>query len=97
MVRQSAIVEKIEILSSQNANNSNQGGISSSDIATQSASARVRDGDVVLRPGDIALLTFRFAHRREYIRPPMKIMFRDGKVKGVGQVTAVLDDGDVTL
>ena len=46
----------------------------------------------VLRPGDMSIITFRFSHRCEFIRSGMRIMFRDGKVKGIGQVVEVLHE-----
>ena len=76
MVRQSAVVEAIETISSGSNPSEDCGG----------------KGSEILRPGDMSIITFRFAHRAEYIRENMRIMFRDGKVKGVGVITATLDD-----
>eukprot|EP00605_Chrysophyceae_sp_TOSAG23-4_P000987 GSChrysophyteH1.ASY1.ANO1.1087.1 assembled CDS len=67
-------------------------------------SASNSDGDAskeeekegILRPGDMSVITFRFAHRAEYIRENMRIMFRDGKVKGVGVITCTLDELDAS-
>ena len=44
---------------------------------------------IVLRPGSRAKVTFEFAQRPEYIRPGMRMLFRDGRVRGVGIITAV--------
>jgi GTPase len=89
MCRQSAVVEKIETI--------NKGLVSSSTNVDVNANASASDGngngkESILRPGDMSIITFRFMHRAEYIRENMRIMFRDGKVKGVGVITATLDD-----
>lgn len=44
---------------------------------------------IVLRPGSRAKVTFEFAQRPEYIRPGMRMLFRDGRVRGVGIITAI--------
>ena len=75
MVRQAAIVEAIEIIS-------------------RGATTATRTGDhetVMLRPGDVSIITFRFINRAEYIREHMRVMFRDGKVKGIGIISELLD------
>ena len=83
MVRQSAIVEKIETVS--------RGGIIGKKV-DDSEAAKNGGKEEILRPGDMSIITFRFSHRSEYIRENMRIMFRDGKVKGVGMIIATLDD-----
>ena len=60
----------------------------------------VTEDEVVVRPGDRAKITFRFIHRKEYIRPGMRILFRDGHVRGVGVITETkqeTEDEIVTL
>mmetsp|Transcript_25550 Transcript_25550/g.36649 ORF Transcript_25550/g.36649 Transcript_25550/m.36649 type:complete len:704 (-) Transcript_25550:51-2162(-) len=44
---------------------------------------------IVLRPGSRAKVRFEFAKRPEYIRPGMRMIFRDGRVRGVGIITAI--------
>jgi elongation factor 1-alpha len=44
-------------------------------------------GEVVVRPGNRAKITFRFLKRKEFIRPGMRMLFRDGHVRGVGIIT----------
>jgi len=47
--------------------------------------AASKDDDVlVLRPGARARVTFQFSKRPEFIRPGMRMIFRDGRVRGVG-------------
>lgn len=45
--------------------------------------------DSVLRPGDRATVRLQFLQRPEYIRPGMRILLRDGHVRGVGIVKEV--------
>jgi len=42
---------------------------------------------VLLRPGSRAKVRFEFAQRPEYIRPGMRMFFRDGRARGVGIIT----------
>ncbi|KAH8828469.1 GTP-binding protein 1 [Flagelloscypha sp. PMI_526] len=44
----------------------------------------------VLRTGDRATVTFEFISRPEYIKEGMKLLFREGKTKGLGVVTKVI-------
>ena len=37
----------------------------------------------------LSIYTLEFAKRPEYIRPGMRMLFRDGRVRGVGIITAV--------
>lgn len=46
------------------------------------------DDGIVLRPGCRAKVRFEFAKRPEYIRPGMRMIFRDGRVRGVGIITS---------
>eukprot|EP01062_Namystynia_karyoxenos_P006212 TRINITY_DN1216_c0_g1_i1.p1 TRINITY_DN1216_c0_g1~~TRINITY_DN1216_c0_g1_i1.p1 ORF type:complete len:803 (+),score=239.58 TRINITY_DN1216_c0_g1_i1:154-2562(+) len=57
----------------------------------QSAKITLVDTDV-LRTGDKARVRFRFLYRPEYIRIGAKLVFREGRTKGLGTVTAVCDD-----
>ena len=77
-VRQTAFVRSIEIL------NKNSTGL------PPSLRAHNDDDDgIVLRPGSRAKVRFQFAQRPEYVRPGMRILFRDGRIRGVGLVTGV--------
>lgn len=82
MVRQSAVVEDIETV---------RAGITAVGSGkTEFASGDLEPKEKILRPGDMSVITFRFAHRCEFVRSGMRIMFRDGKVKGIGLITEVL-------
>ena len=48
------------------------------------------NGDVVMRQGGRATVTFCFMNRSAYLRPGMKIIIREGHVIGYGVVKAVL-------
>ena len=74
-VRQTAFARNIEIV------NTNSLGLPPSHCADS-------DG-IVLRPGSRAKVCFEFAKRPEYIRPGMRMLFRDGRVRGVGIITGV--------
>lgn len=43
----------------------------------------------IARPGDRALITFRFKQQKEYLRPGMRVAFRDGHLRGCGVITKV--------
>jgi GTPase len=77
-VRQSAYAKKIEIV------NTNALGLSTTHTALYG-----EDNEIVLRPGSRAKVLFEFAQRPEYVRPGMRMLFRDGRVRGVGLVTAI--------
>jgi elongation factor 1-alpha len=78
-VRQSAFARNIEIV------NNNAVGLPSS----HSRGDNGEDDCIVLRPGSRAKVTFEFAKRPEYIRPGMRMLFRDGRVRGVGIITSI--------
>lgn len=78
-VRQSAFARSIEIV------NNHAAGLPPS----HSASLDEESGGIVLRPGSRAKVRFEFAKRPEYIRPGMRMLFRDGRVRGVGIITAI--------
>ena len=44
---------------------------------------------IVIRPGDHARIRFRFLNRSEFIRKGMKVLFRDGHVRGCGIINDV--------
>ena len=78
-VRQSAFARSIEIV------NHNAAGLPPSHLA-----AHDEEGEgLVLRPGSRAKVRFEFAKRPEYIRPGMRMLFRDGRVRGVGIITSI--------
>jgi len=76
-VRQSAYARQIEIV------NHNSMGL------PPSHNAEFEEDGIVLRPGSRAKVRFEFAKRPEYIRPGMRMLFRDGRVRGVGIITNV--------
>ena len=47
------------------------------------------EGGFVLRPGSKARVLFEFSRRPEYLRKGMRLLFRDGRVRGVGVVVDV--------
>lgn len=77
-VRQSAYAKKIEIV------DNNAMGLSSTHTALYG-----EENEIVLRPGCRAKVRFEFAQRPEYVRPGMRMLFRDGRVRGVGLVTSI--------
>jgi GTPase len=77
-VRQTAFAKSIEIV------NKNAAGLPPSHRAQND-----EDHGIVLRPGSRAKVRFEFAQRPEYVRPGMRMLFRDGRVRGVGLVTGV--------
>jgi elongation factor 1-alpha len=82
-VRQSAFARNIEIV------NHNPVGLPTS----HSAAKEGETDSIVLRPGSRAKVTFEFAKRPEYIRPGMRMLFRDGRVRGVGIITSIPAEG----
>lgn len=81
-VRQTAFAREIEIVNDPGALG-----------LTPGRGARRDAEGIVLRPGSRAKVRFEFAKRPEYIRPGMRMLFRDGRVRGVGLVTGVPDVG----
>jgi len=76
-VRQSAFAKNIEMV------NHSAIGLTPSHVEND-------DGEViVLRPGSRAKVRFVFAKRPEYVRPGMRMLFRDGRVRGVGIITGI--------
>lgn len=84
-VRQSAFARNIEVI------NHHTRGLPPSHKAAVVENEKDGEGlkSIVLRPGSRAKVRFEFAKRPEYIRPGMKMLFRDGRVRGVGKVTAI--------
>eukprot|EP00545_Synedropsis_sp_CCMP1620_P006958 CAMPEP_0119013450 /NCGR_PEP_ID=MMETSP1176-20130426/8455_1 /TAXON_ID=265551 /ORGANISM="Synedropsis recta cf, Strain CCMP1620" /LENGTH=694 /DNA_ID=CAMNT_0006966541 /DNA_START=84 /DNA_END=2168 /DNA_ORIENTATION=- len=80
-VRQSAFARSIEIV------NNNAMGVPGSNGRVDADDDD--DDTIVLRPGSRAKVRFEFAKRPEYVRPGMRMLFRDGRVRGVGIVTGV--------
>ncbi|KAL7436741.1 hypothetical protein ACHAXM_008694 [Skeletonema potamos] len=76
-VRQSAFARDIKIV------NNNALGLPPSHNAKEDVEG------IILRPGSRAKVRFEFAQRPEYIRPGMRMLFRDGRVRGVGIVTGI--------
>jgi elongation factor 1-alpha len=74
-VRQSAYAKHIEIVESHI-------------VGLPPSHVEESDG-IVLRPGSRAKVRFEFAKRPEYIRPGMRMLFRDGRVRGVGIITSI--------
>lgn len=79
-VRQSAYAKKIEIVHAHNNNHLTKTLTSSSQLYADD------EDEIVLRPGCRARVRFEFAKRPEYIRPGMRMLFRDGRVRGVGLI-----------
>lgn len=53
--------------------------------------ARIVDiaGKDILRVGDRAQVRFRFCYRPEYIKPGIRIIFREGRCKGIGVISSI--------
>lgn len=83
-MKQCARVEKIELLQKSN----HFGSIGGNGSVVHDSEGGGNE-NVVVRPGSRAKMTFRFKMRREYIRPGMRILFRDGHVRGCGVITNV--------
>jgi hypothetical protein len=49
------------------------------------------DDSDVLRTGDRALVAFKFLYRSEYIKPGMRLVFREGRCKGLGLIEDVFE------
>ena len=71
-------------------------------VVTQSArilSLAARDGSALdtLRTGDRAIMRCRFQYRPEYILEGNSMLFREGRAKGVGRITAIYNDDELML
>jgi elongation factor 1-alpha len=82
-VRQSAFARQIEIV------NHHSAGLPPGHSGPAVVNVDDDDDGIVLRPGSRAKVRFEFAKRPEYIRPGMRMLFRDGRVRGVGIITSV--------
>jgi len=82
-VRQSAFAKHIEVV------NNNAVGLPPSHGASFHDDGLGGSDGIVLRPGSRAKVRFEFAQRPEYIRPGMRMLFRDGRVRGVGIITGI--------
>jgi len=80
-VRQSAYARHIELIDSVPA-------LAAANVGRLGADEDEEDA-IVLRPGSRARVRFEFAKRPEYIRPGMRMLFRDGRVRGVGIITGI--------
>lgn len=49
----------------------------------------------VLRTGDRAIVRFRFMQRPEYLKAGTRLLFREGRTKGVGKVVRAISEADV--
>lgn len=49
----------------------------------------------VLRTGDSSVVTCHFLYRPEYVKLGQRILFREGKTKGVGVITSITQEADV--
>lgn len=74
-MKQCARVEKVEIL--EHAGNG------------YPIREHLSEGDVVVRPGSKARITFHFLQRKVFMRKGMRVLFRDGHVRGCGVITKV--------
>lgn len=61
------------------------------DIQNIKSKNEVNNEDPSLRTGDRALLTLEFIYRGEYVQPGNKLIFREGKIRGVGIIQDILE------
>ena len=90
MVRQSAVVEKCEPVEAAMPTITDASPTPTPASQDTAGAGAGNPKAASLRPGDMSLITFRFAYRPEFVRTGMRIMFRDGKVKGIGVITEIL-------
>ncbi|KAI8912536.1 P-loop containing nucleoside triphosphate hydrolase protein [Gorgonomyces haynaldii] len=58
--------------------------------------ARIVDLDkAVLRTGDRSIVRFRFMQKPEYLKVGARLLFREGRTKGLGKVTRLIYDGEL--
>ena len=62
--------------------------------ARQAARISLTTGADVLRTGDTASVKFHFLYRPEYLKIGHRIIFREGRTKGIGQIVAIDDKID---
>jgi GTPase len=61
-----------------------------SGVVRQTASIVAMEQDL-LRTGDRAKVRFRFIRHPEYLRMGARLVFREGRTKGIGRITALFD------
>lgn len=54
-----------------------------------SLASHVDEGSVVVRPGSRATFRFKFIKQKEYLRQGMRVLFRDGRVRGCGIISKI--------
>lgn len=59
------------------------------DFTVREGSMFASEASSVLRPGMVATVKFQFINRPEYIRKGMRLLMRDGHVRGIGIVKEV--------
>lgn len=72
---------------------SNAGSVSTIASTEQNIQSTSSDPKKAIRTGDRAYVRFRFLQYPEYIKPGARILFREGRTKGVGKVTRVFAPG----
>jgi elongation factor 1-alpha len=83
MVRQSAYAKNIELI-----DGSGNDKMTSMPSSLSDADQEENDS-IILRPGSRARVTFVFCKRPEFVRPGMRLLFRDGRVRGIGIINNV--------
>jgi len=73
-IKQTATIEEISI-------------VSTSPLSTNCN--EYDEGSAVVRPGSRAIFRFKFIKQKEYLRQGMRVLFRDGRVRGCGVITKV--------
>ena len=56
------------------------------DFTQVNGTSPVGDEEIVLRPGHMARATFRIMNGHYYLRPCMRVVLRDGGIRGVGWI-----------
>lgn len=88
IIRQSARI--LKIVHTGSANSKAGSGKSNRSKAAQDANSGTSGaGNNYLRTGDKATVTFQFMYRPEFLREGTKLIFREGRTKGIGKVTHI--------
>lgn len=66
-------------------------------ITTRQSARITHVAKEVLRTGDRSLVRFHFLYRPEFMKVGQRIIFREGRTKGVGMVTKVVVEADESL
>lgn len=53
---------------------------------------KATEHDNTLRTGDVAEMTMEFLHHREYIKEGIPLLFREGRVRAIGNITRVIEE-----